>query len=128
MIASAAGKARATSASSTGTIVNVEQPAFSSNGNHSNNSTAENSTSKKRFGNVGGKVGAIKPAPGLTQVKVAGQDNKRLVIGKGNSKDKGKDKVIEDSQDKQDKGAVGVAATAGPSTAGKISYAQILGS
>jgi hypothetical protein len=125
MIASAAGKARATSASSTGTIVNGDQPAFSSNGNHSNNSTAENSTSKKHFGNVGGKVGAIKPAPGLTQVQVAGQDNTKLVIGKGNSK--GKDKEITDSQDKQDEGAVKVAATTDPSTAGKISYAQILG-
>jgi hypothetical protein len=131
------GKACTTSTSSTKLTLKPSNRVPSTSSDKIDWTATESTTPpKKPFGNVGGVVGAIKAAPGLSKGKGKGkvpvpEEKKKEQDGdKDVKKDDGKDdkKADDKGKGKENITPSQTPSTGSSSTAGKMSYAQMLGS
>jgi hypothetical protein len=128
------GKGRTASTSSTKAVLKPGNRVPSTSSDNIDWSATETTTppTKKAFSNVGGVIGAIEPAPGLSKDKGKG---KVPVPEEKKEQDEDKDdkEVKKDDSDDKGKGKEDITPTQTPSTGsssapGKMSYAQMLGS
>lgn len=110
----------------------TNQPDPSTSGNKIDWTATETTTTppKKPFGNVGGVVGAIKPAPGLIKGKGKGKEKVAVPEKKEPDEDKNKE-VVKPKDGKKGKGKENITptesvASGSSGTPGKMSYAQML--
>ncbi|GAB7336433.1 hypothetical protein MBLNU13_g09729t1 [Cladosporium sp. NU13] len=136
------GNARATSTSSTKTILKPSKATSSADVDRISWAATETTSPKKSYGNVGGIVGAIKAAAGLSEGKgkleVAVPETKKEGKMKGakeaeeakDDEDEGKQEHGKDSGKGKGKDNITLTETTpsagSPSTPSKMSYAQIL--